>query len=54
MTFSYEVRREGEHQLLCTGHTVHACIDADGRVIRFPPELVALLRPDREPPPSST
>src|SRR5688572_5802696 len=39
--FEYVVRR-GE-ELLVTGHTVHACIDFDGAVQRFPESLVARL-----------
>lgn len=37
--FEYSVVREGE--LLATGHTVHACIDFDGKVQRLPPDFVA-------------
>ena len=29
--------------LLATGHTVHACVDRDGRVQRMPKELLARL-----------
>jgi acyl-CoA thioester hydrolase len=43
MTFSYEILREGDPDVLCTGHTVHACLGAGGRPVRFPPELVDLL-----------
>lgn len=43
ITFSYEVLREGEPDVLCTGHTVHACLNPEGRPIRFPPGVVALL-----------
>ncbi len=39
--FDYRVVREGE--LLATGHTVHACVDLEGRVRRLPPELLAAL-----------
>lgn len=44
MTFGYQVRREGDPALLCEGHTLHACVNAEGRPIRFPPELVKLLQ----------
>jgi acyl-CoA thioester hydrolase len=57
LTFGYEVRRDGEPQVLCTGHTVHACLNAEGRPIRFPPALVDLLQerdPTPEPSPRST
>lgn len=40
-TFAYEVRRDGA--VLAEGTTVHACIDAQGRVRRFPDRLRALL-----------
>jgi acyl-CoA thioester hydrolase len=43
LRFSYEVRRENEHDLLCTGHTVHACITREGKPTRIPDELVAML-----------
>ncbi len=39
--FDYRVLRDGA--LLATGHTVHACVDAQGRVRRMPAELVAQL-----------
>jgi acyl-CoA thioester hydrolase len=39
--FDYRIVR-GE-ELLATGHTVHACVDLDGRVRRMPPELLARL-----------
>jgi acyl-CoA thioester hydrolase len=39
--FCYRVLREEE--LLATGHTVHACVDPEGRVRRMPAELVARL-----------
>jgi acyl-CoA thioester hydrolase len=43
--FTYEVLREGEDQLLCTGHTVHACVGLDGKPVRIPPLLHELLEP---------
>jgi acyl-CoA thioester hydrolase len=43
LTFHYEVRREGEEQLLCTGRTVHACIDREGKPVRLPETLKAVL-----------
>ncbi len=39
--FGYRVLR-GE-ELLATGHTVHACVDLDGRVQRMPRELLERL-----------
>ena len=49
LTFAYEVVREGDPQILCTGHTVHACLDAQGRPVRFPQALVELLETDLRP-----
>lgn len=44
MRFDYRTHRGGpEGELLATGHTVHACMDRDGRPIRIPPSLLALL-----------
>ncbi len=39
--FEYRVLRDGE--LLVTGHTVHACVDREGRVRRMPQELLDRL-----------
>ncbi len=41
--FAYRILRGGE--VLATGHTVHACVDPDGRVQRMPPELLQRLGP---------
>ena len=44
LTFSYEVRREGDPAtLLCTGHTLHACVGRDGKPRRFPDMFLRLL-----------
>ncbi|MFT3916027.1 MAG: thioesterase family protein [Anaeromyxobacteraceae bacterium] len=40
--FTYRVVRD-DGQVLATGHTVHACVDRDGKVKRLPPELVQAL-----------
>ena len=37
--FIYEIRRVSDGEPLVDGHTVHACIDAAGRVARIPSEL---------------
>jgi acyl-CoA thioester hydrolase len=42
--FEYRVLREGT--LLATGHTVHACVDLEGKLRRLPEELVARLTED--------
>lgn len=39
--FEYRILRGDE--VLVTGHTVHACVDLDGRVRRMPPELLQRL-----------
>jgi acyl-CoA thioester hydrolase len=39
--FGYRIVRGGE--LLATGHTVHACVDLEGRIQRMPRELLELL-----------
>ncbi|HET8541463.1 MAG TPA: thioesterase family protein [Anaeromyxobacter sp.] len=39
--FDYRIVRGDE--LLATGHTVHACVDLEGRVQRMPPELLQRL-----------
>jgi len=39
--FEYRVLREAE--LLATGHTVHACLDLEGRVRRLPAALLERL-----------
>lgn len=45
--FEYRLVRDGE--LLATGHTVHACVDLDGKVQRMPPELLARLSAGETP-----
>jgi acyl-CoA thioester hydrolase len=39
--FGYRIVREGE--VLATGHTLHACVDLEGRIRRMPAELLARL-----------
>jgi acyl-CoA thioester hydrolase len=41
--FVYEIRRVPDGEALVDGHTVHACIDREGRVARIPSELRAAL-----------
>jgi acyl-CoA thioester hydrolase len=40
--FDYRIVRE-DGELLATGHTVHACVDLEGRVRRLPAPLLAAL-----------
>lgn len=51
LTFSYEIRREGEERVLATGRTVHACITREGKPVRLPEEVTTLFAdagPDRK------
>jgi acyl-CoA thioester hydrolase len=41
--FTYEVRKDGDAAILCTGHTLHACIDLTGRPVALPDDVVKLL-----------
>lgn len=43
MTFRYQVHRESDRALLCTGETVHACVGKDGRPVALPKSVVTLL-----------
>jgi len=45
VTFRYEVTREGESAVLCTGSTVHACLGKAGRPARLPDWVAALVSP---------
>ena len=48
--FDYRlVRDDGE--LLATGHTIHACVDLDGRIQRMPQELLDRLLAGEAPKP---
>ena len=44
--FAYRIVRDGE--VLATGHTVHACVDPEGRVQRMPKELLDRLSAGEE------
>jgi acyl-CoA thioester hydrolase len=43
--FKYRLVRASDKELLCEGHTIHACLGVDRKVRRFPEELAKLLRP---------
>jgi acyl-CoA thioester hydrolase len=45
LKFRYAIRRAADGTLLCEGTTTHACLGADGKLRRFPDDLLALLRP---------
>ena len=42
--FNYRISRGGDGVLLTTGTTRHACLNAGGRVRRFPDSLIELLK----------
>ncbi len=48
--FDYRLVRE-DGQLLATGHTIHACVDLDGRIQRMPRELLDRLSAGESPAP---
>jgi acyl-CoA thioester hydrolase len=41
--FEYEIDRAAGGEKLVSGHTIHACITRDGRVVRLPPEMRAAV-----------
>lgn len=41
--FSYEVRKNADPAILCTGKTLHACINREGRPTALPDDVVKLL-----------
>ena len=43
LTFRYEVTREVDAAVLCTGSTVHACLGKGGRPARLPEWVAALV-----------
>ena len=45
--FAYRVVRDAD--LLATGHTVHACVDLEGRIQRMPKDLLARLSAGESP-----
>jgi acyl-CoA thioester hydrolase len=49
LRFEYQVRREADGELLCTGHTVHACLGEGGRPTRLPRDLVERFQQTLEP-----
>jgi acyl-CoA thioester hydrolase len=46
--FDYEIGRAGDGARIASGWTVHACINAEGRVVRLPASLQAALGLGRE------
>jgi len=43
--FKYELKRAFDGALLCEGWTQHACLNSEGKVVRFPDALLLMLRP---------
>ncbi len=43
LTFVYEVRRDSEDAVLCSGHTVHACVTTAGKPARLPDYVAQLV-----------
>jgi len=41
--FDYRIVREEDGAVVATGHTLHACVDLDGKVRRLPAVLLAAL-----------
>jgi acyl-CoA thioester hydrolase len=44
--FEYRLFRASDSRLLAEGYTLHACLSKDGKVRRFPDELLSLFHPD--------
>ncbi|HWE28414.1 MAG TPA: thioesterase family protein [Polyangia bacterium] len=44
--FEYRLFRVADNRLLSEGYTLHACLTKEGKVRRFPDELLSLFHPD--------
>jgi acyl-CoA thioester hydrolase len=44
LTFAYELRRENDDAVLCTGSTTHACVGRNGQPTRIPDNFSRLLK----------
>lgn len=42
--FCYRITREADDGLVAEGHTLHACVDDEGKITRLPQEIRQLLR----------
>ncbi len=42
MRFDYRILNQ-ENELLAQGHTIHACLDGEGKLVRLPEPVVTLL-----------
>jgi acyl-CoA thioester hydrolase len=45
LRFEYEIRRQLDGVVLATGHTVHACVGANGKPTGLPADVLKLLCP---------
>jgi len=45
--FGYRITRETDAALIAEGHTLHACVDNQGKVKRLPPDVRRFLRQER-------
>jgi acyl-CoA thioester hydrolase len=43
--FKYQIKRADDGALLCEGWTQHACLNGEGKVVRFPDSILQMLRP---------
>ena len=41
--FGYRIVRDADDALIAEGHTLHACVDDEGKVTRLPQEIRQLL-----------
>ena len=44
LEFRYSITKKSDETLLCTGHTIHACVGSNGRAARMPQSLIDLLK----------
>jgi acyl-CoA thioester hydrolase len=44
LEFRYVITNKNTGNVLCTGHTVHACVGSNGRAARMPQSLLELLK----------
>jgi len=45
--FEYKIFRESDHTLIATGYTKHACLNGDGKVVRPPDFIKAVIERHR-------
>lgn len=42
--FDYCIKRDGEDDVLATGHTIHPCTNSDGKIVRLPEFVLKALK----------